>query len=155
MFNIQQAADKAGISTGLLHLWVSTGKVKPSLNMMVNPDAVQDSVARKAAKQWARRDETSNWIFSDDDVARIRSIAKRTALKRNQVESQHVAGTAYTPQELAALWGLSVDKIIQIFEHEKDVMVMGHAGNSRRRPYRTLRIPEKVADRVQRRISNT
>ena len=154
MYSIQQAADKAGISSGLLHLWVNVGKIKPSLDMKFDADSVEDTIARKAAKQWAHRDETANWIFSDDDVERVRKIAKRTALKRGQVESSHVAGTAYTPQELAALWGLSVDKIIQLFENEKDVMVMGHTGNSRRRPYRTLRIPEKVAERVQRRLSN-
>ena len=149
MFNIQQAADKAGISTGLLHLWVSTGKVKPSLNMMVNPDAVQDSVALKAAKQWAHRDETSNWIFTDEDVKKIQRTAKRFKAWKGgtrEVES-------YTTADLAQEWNVSTDTIRKLFEAEPGVLKIGDSNPKHKRRYVTLRIPKAVAERVHRRLS--
>ena len=62
--------------------------------------------------------------------------------------------TFYTPKEIAKLLKLSPDKIIRIFENEPGVMVIGNEGRKYRRRYRTLRIPESVLDRVQRRLSN-
>lgn len=60
----------------------------------------------------------------------------------------------YTPDELAEIWKLSADTVRRIFEREPGVLVIEHTRNSSRRRYRTLRIPESVALRVHRRMTN-
>ena len=61
----------------------------------------------------------------------------------------------YTTEELAAQWSLSHDTIRRLFEREPGVLVLnGLNGLCRKRPYRTLRIPESVAARVYRRLQN-
>ena len=163
VFNLEQAADKAGISTGLLHLWVSTGKVKPSLNMTVDATAVKDSLARRALQQtsWTNPDESSNWIFSADDVERIRSIVESTAKKDLSPPKKLTAwnpkadnGTHYTVGELASAWGLSDDTIRRLFENEPDVMTLGNKNPRGKRRRVTLRIPHNVAARVHKKLSS-
>lgn len=156
MFNLQQAASKAGVSAGLLHLWIATGKFAPAFNMTVNADSVQDSVARKALKQtsWTDREDCSNWVFSEADVAQLRKMVEQTAEKKSKIETSHVKGTHYTVQELAALWGLGVDKIRELFSNEPGVIKIQRPSKRGRRVYSTLRIPENVAERVQRRTAN-
>jgi hypothetical protein len=67
-----------------------------------------------------------------------------------------VAGMAiehhYAPDELGELWNLSADTVRRLFEREPDVLVI-ERGTGRARRYRTLRIPESVAQRVHRRMS--
>lgn len=58
----------------------------------------------------------------------------------------------YTPEEIAGLWKLSADTVRRLFEREPGVLVIERA-ISRARRYRTLRIPESVAQRVHRRMS--
>ena len=60
----------------------------------------------------------------------------------------------YSADELAACWNLSTDSVRRLFENEPGVLVFENPerGSSRRR--RTLRIPESVAERVYRRLSN-
>jgi hypothetical protein len=60
----------------------------------------------------------------------------------------------YAPEQLGELWGLSADTIRRLFEREQGVLVVEREHNGRRR-YRTLRIPESVAERVHRRLSRT
>lgn len=60
----------------------------------------------------------------------------------------------YSPEDLAALWGLSVDTVRRLFEREPGVLVLeGNGKRYGRRRYRTLRIPASVAERVHRRLS--
>ena len=61
----------------------------------------------------------------------------------------------FSPGEIAGLWGLSVDTVRRLFENEPGVVIIEPAGStfSRRRRYRTLRIPECVVERVHRRLS--
>jgi len=61
----------------------------------------------------------------------------------------------YAPDELAALWNLSPDTVRRLFEREAGVLVIDHTKSSARRRYRTLRIPESVALRVHRRMTNS
>ena len=64
------------------------------------------------------------------------------------------AGEAhYSPQELAAVWGVSSKVIRQIFRQEEGVLKVGREGTRNRQSYWTLRIPESVAERVHRRLS--
>lgn len=60
----------------------------------------------------------------------------------------------YSPDELGALWNLSADTIRRLFDHEPGVLVIEHARGRGTRRYRTLRIPESVAQRVHRRMTN-
>ena len=58
----------------------------------------------------------------------------------------------YSPKEIAELWGLSVDTVRKLFEHEPGVLVIGNPSPRRgKRSYTTLRIPAHVVERVYRR----
>ena len=59
----------------------------------------------------------------------------------------------FSPEQLGETWGLSADTVRRIFEREPGVLVIERARRTTRR-YRTLRIPESVAARVHRRLSN-
>jgi hypothetical protein len=153
MFNIQQAATKAGVSPGLLHLWVNIGKIKPSIDTTISPgtvDAIQDPIAKKALKQWTEhRDETAGWIFTNEDVKKIRRTAKR--FKAWEGGTKEV--DSYTTADLAQEWNLSADTIRKLFEAEKGVLKIGDSNPKHKRRYITLRIPKAVAERVHRRLS--
>lgn len=60
----------------------------------------------------------------------------------------------YAPEELGGLWNLSSDTVRRLFDREPGVLVIERTRNGRRR-YRTLRIPESVAERVHRRLSRS
>ena len=59
----------------------------------------------------------------------------------------------YAPDELGQLWNLSADTVRRLFEREPGVLVIERA-QKRARRYRTLRIPESVAQRVHRQLTN-
>jgi hypothetical protein len=61
----------------------------------------------------------------------------------------------YSPDELGNLWNLSADTVRHLFEREPGVLVIEHTRIGARRRYRTLRIPESVALRVHRRMTNS
>lgn len=63
------------------------------------------------------------------------------------IEQRH-----FSVQELAKLWHLSVDAIRRIFEKEPGVLVLSDVKRGKRR-YRTIRIPESVAQRVHGKMS--
>ncbi|MDA2914395.1 hypothetical protein MYX77_10675 [Acidobacteriia bacterium AH_259_A11_L15] len=58
----------------------------------------------------------------------------------------------YTVDEIAEAWKLSRDKVRRLFENEPGVLVLENRGAFSKRRYRTLRIPESVAERVYRRL---
>ena len=62
----------------------------------------------------------------------------------------------YTPAKVAKLWDVSCKKIIDLFENEPGVVVLGSAtprpGKKRRRMF--LRIPESVMQRKHRELVN-
>jgi|SRR5579859_6843605 len=61
----------------------------------------------------------------------------------------------YSVSEIAEQWSLSEDTVRRLFEHEAGVLVIEppRGRMSRRRRYRTLRIPAAVVERVHRRLS--
>lgn len=59
----------------------------------------------------------------------------------------------FSPEQIGEMWSLSSDTARRLFEHEPGVLVIERK-RSRARRYRTLRIPESVAARVHRRLSN-
>ena len=80
-----------------------------------------------------------------------------TASKSVQV-LHHEAGSRlferhYAPAELGELWNLSADTVRRMFEREPGVLVFENPVRSSSRRFRTLRIPESVAERVYRRLS--
>lgn len=60
----------------------------------------------------------------------------------------------YSLAELAEMWSLSTDTVRRIFEEEPGVLVFENPIRSSPRRFRTLRIPESVAERVYSRFSN-
>jgi hypothetical protein len=58
----------------------------------------------------------------------------------------------YSVKDLAALWALSERTIRRIFADEPGIIEWGQAETRSKRAYRTLRIPESVAQRVHRRM---
>jgi hypothetical protein len=60
----------------------------------------------------------------------------------------------FAVEDLAEIWGLSGDTIRRLFEKEPGVLVIERCTKSRARRYRTMRIPESVALRVHRRMTN-
>jgi hypothetical protein len=59
----------------------------------------------------------------------------------------------YSPKDLAKAWGLSAEKIRQIFRDEPGVLKIGDKNPRHQHSYITLRIPESVAERVHNRLS--
>jgi len=73
---------------------------------------------------------------------------------KNQGESHGlVSEKHFTPQELAATWGLSVDTIRELFTKEPGVLVINRPETKHKRRYRTFRVPESVAARVHNRLT--
>ena len=60
----------------------------------------------------------------------------------------------FSVQTLAELWGLSTDAIRELFDNEPGVLTLGARTSGRKRKYITLRIPESVAIRVYRRLTD-
>jgi len=61
----------------------------------------------------------------------------------------------HSPSELAELWNLSADTVRRMFENESGVLVFENQRRSSSRRFRTLRIPESVAERVHSRFSHS
>lgn len=59
----------------------------------------------------------------------------------------------FSPSELAKLWGVSAETIRVLFRQEQGVLKIGQNGTRYKRGYKTLRIPESVAERVHTRLS--
>jgi len=59
----------------------------------------------------------------------------------------------FTPAEIAELWRVSVDTIIRLFQNEPGILVLENSRSKQKRRYRTIRIPDSVLSRVQKRRS--
>jgi hypothetical protein len=71
------------------------------------------------------------------------------AEQENQVCERH-----FSPAQIAELWSLSPDKVRRMFQNEPGVLVIKNANRKyRKRDYRTLRIPQRVVERVHRRLT--
>jgi hypothetical protein len=156
--NIKQAAKRAGLTEGLLILWVSTGKFKPSVELSAKSSALPvGSIERRALQAYAGPDEEAfGWAryeFTDKDVQRLALLVEGAAPTREQALEKHQKGTAYTVAEIAALWSLSVDKVRDLFKNEPGVIKIAKAAKKGKRAYVNLRIPEAVAARVERRLA--
>jgi hypothetical protein len=61
----------------------------------------------------------------------------------------------YSPADLGKMWSLSANTIRRMFENETGVLVFENPVRSSSRRFRTLRIPESVAQRVYSGFGNT
>lgn len=155
MFTIKQAAAKAGITEGLLILWISTEKFRPSVELSTASHKLT-GVAKKAFEAFAPDGELFGWSrfqLTAQDVKRLGSMVEQTAIRKLKAEPAHVKGSAYIVNELATLWGFSPDKIRELFHDEPDVIKVKSPAKKGKRAYTSLRIPESVAARVHRRMS--
>jgi hypothetical protein len=59
----------------------------------------------------------------------------------------------FSVAELASRWGLSEDTVRRLFLDEPGVIVI-HRPRRRTRTYKTLRIPESVAQKIYERLTN-
>ena len=69
-------------------------------------------------------------------------------------DTRRVASAGPGAKDIGEMWKLSDDKVREHFENEPGVLVIGEKTRRGRRAYRTLRIPESVAERVHRKLSN-
>jgi hypothetical protein len=67
-----------------------------------------------------------------------------TPLKISEVGAER----HYSVGEVVQLWALSEKTVRRVFANEPGVLVIYTAPSRRKRPYRTLRIPESVLHRV-------
>jgi hypothetical protein len=58
----------------------------------------------------------------------------------------------YAPSEVAELWQFNVETIRRLFQDEPGVVLLQAPIKKGRRPYKTIRIPESVLDRVHKRL---
>lgn len=129
----------------------TTGSARFVFVLSVDMTPAQDS-----SPHWPKGAEAFGWsrfLFDDEDVARLRAMVEETATRRTKVGSSHVKGAHYTVQELSRAWSIGVDKIRELFQNEPGVIKIQKPPREGRRVYTTLRIPENVAERVQRRLS--
>ena len=107
-------------------------------------DSLTDAIAKlKASEKFGEWKPSYSTKSMKDHAGRI---IERSAL---------VAEKHYTPQELADIWGVSVDSIRRIFRDEPGVLKMGERSQKHKQQYLTLRIPESVAERVYTRLSES
>lgn len=59
----------------------------------------------------------------------------------------------YSPDELAAAWGVSAETVRVLFRDEPGVLKIGQPTTRFKRGYILIRIPESVAERVHTRLS--
>ena len=74
------------------------------------------------------------------------------SLSPQPVETPAAVERCYTPSEVAALWRLSVEMIRRLFQNEPSVMVIQGPIRKGKRPYKTIRIPHSVLERVRARL---
>jgi hypothetical protein len=84
-----------------------------------------------------------------EDVERLREMVEATAKQRTKMASTHQPGGLYSMQEIAALWAIGVDKARELFKNEPDVVKLQTPAKKGKRGYTTLRVPEKVEERLR------
>ena len=72
----------------------------------------------------------------------------------SQIETSVHIERHYAVTEIAELWNLSADKVRELFENEPGVLVIGERSPRHKRRYVTLRVPQKVLERVHHRLSS-
>jgi hypothetical protein len=89
-------------------------------------------------------------------VSGIKSSPREGAVSfaESRIEAESPAlERCYSPEQIAELWSLSPDTVRRIFGNEPGVLAIERPRIYGKRHYRTLRIPESVAQRVYHRLA--
>jgi hypothetical protein len=114
-------------------------------------------VVRNASSKRTAKD--SNIAVSPDFrsiVLRSRKFRDWTPERIRRKAADHNAPVVekhFSPAELAKAWGVDSETIRNLFRSEPGVLKIGEKNPKHKRAYLTLRIPESVAVRVHRRLS--
>jgi hypothetical protein len=146
------------MSEGLLILWISTGRFKPSgVSSLKSTDFAKDSIAARALASWTGEgEEALGWnrfTFTDADITRLRTMVEQTAVAQTKVESTHSKGTNYTVAQVAKMWNVNAVTVRRKFADEPDVVKLKNPAKRGKRAYTTLLIPEEVELRVRKELA--
>ena len=81
-------------------------------------------------------------------------VESKALCTADQETEQTALQRFHSPEQIAELWALSAHTIRRLFENEPGVLVIERPHIYGKRRYRTLRIPESVAQRVYHRHAN-
>jgi len=70
----------------------------------------------------------------------------------DSIQEPAAAERHYAALEVAGLWSLNVETVRRIFQDEPGVVILQSAVKRGKRPYKTIRIPHTVLERVHRRL---
>ena len=136
----------------LLELFRKQGRIGGKLGGPARAASLTDKERKESARhaveaRWAKYREEAEQTLRKSKKFRV-WLLKPESPKLSAVGERH-----YSPQELAELWGISIETIRTIFRNEPGVLKIGKPGTRTRRQYFTLRIPRPVAERVHERLS--
>ena len=98
--------------------------------------------------------EVLEHLFTAEDLTRMGELLKGSRRESaSHIPPPNSDAEVYTVAQLAQMWNLSEDVIRNEFENEPDVLKLSRARKGKR-PYKTLRIPKEVVERVRRRMSS-
>lgn len=87
-----------------------------------------------------------------DDLGRTQIEAASCGAIELSTEGPGPEERHYAPSEVADFWHVDVEMIRRIFRDEPAVMVLQSPTKKGKRPYKTIRIPQSVLERVHRRL---
>lgn len=112
----------------------------------MQPEILDELLRSKSFREWSPIPTTKPSAIT---AGRGRSFLYRGKRYTNLVVNEK----HFKPVELARAWGVDVETIRNVFRDEPGVVKIGDKNPKHKRPYLTLRIPESVAVRVHRRLS--
>jgi len=116
--------------------------------MIATNDQLREELLRsKSFLTWSPRPKPSEPPTISVGLGRSFTYKGRT-YKNLVVDERH-----YSPADLAKVWSVDVETIRNLFRNEPGVLKIGEKAPRHKRPYLTLRIPESVALRVHKRLS--
>jgi hypothetical protein len=133
-YSLAEAATLLDVPADKILKLVQSGKIKP-MTMSTTGGSVLER------------------FFTAEDLTRMGELLRDARRESNITSPPEPAAEFYTVAQLAQMWNLSEDVIRKEFEQEPDVLKLARARKGKR-PYKTLRIPKDVAERVRRRMSS-
>jgi hypothetical protein len=110
---------------------------------------LEELLRSKSCLNWSPEPKLKSAKPSTISIGRGRSFSYSGKRYTNLVvDERH-----YAPADLAKAWGVDVETIRNLFREEPGVVKIGEKAPRHKRSYLTLRIPESVAVRVHKRLS--
>jgi hypothetical protein len=137
IYELDEAADIAGMAPAALKRLIAAGKFTPSLK--TTWVATQEVIHR----------------FSEADIERLLKFVGPQSKPAPQTKFiDDGVQEFFSVDEIAAMWNLSGDTIRRMFEDETGVITLGEKNPRGKRRRVTMRIPRAVMERVKKRRSN-